>query len=206
MIAASANAQTMFNVRVGPTFASRYSNEASQKSKGLVAMGGGGGFRIQKGAFSFDPAIMIVIKGTESADPVTNGKQRLKLQYIELPLVGTATLFTSGRLKPFIEAGPVIDLEMRCRVQFISSDKQQQDDVGCDLQSLSTPDRHKFDFSVAGGGGLDYNLEQNRHVLLEVRYTHGLSNISDSDDRSLVIRNRALSVYIGYSFPINPDI
>lgn len=205
LFASAAQAQsTLFNVHLGPSYAWRTANEASSESKGMLSAGGGGGFSFGKGALSFSPSIFIVGKSTKMSDPTTGGETRLKLQYIEFPLLAIVTPMQSKAVRPFFGAGPVVDLEMRCRVEFVVANSK--DEVGCDLQSSSTFDRHKVDLAVAGIAGVDYRLSENRRLSLDVRYTHGLRNISDSDDRALQIHNRAVSVYLGYSFPLKADM
>lgn len=205
LLSANAHAQgTLFVMRFGPTLGWRDTNQPAYESKGMVQFGGGGGFRLGKGALTFEPNAVIVGKNTKTPDTAPGTVKRLKLQYIELPLLGVLTLNRDARIRPFISAGPVLDLEMRCRVEFV--DATSRDEVGCDLQTTSTIDRHKVDFGVAGAAGLDYRLSENRRFSLEARYTHGLTNISAAEDKTLSLKNRALSFYVGYSFPLRTDI
>jgi hypothetical protein len=206
LLTADAHAQgTLFNMRFGPTFGWRDTNQSAFESDGMMQVGGGGGFRFGKGALSFEPNALIVGKNTKGPDVnVPGDEMRLKLQYIEFPLLGVLTLNRDAKVRPFLAAGPVIDLEMRCRVEFV--DANSKDEVGCDLETTATVDRHKIDFGVAGAAGIDYRISENRRISLQARYTHGLSNISAADDPALVLRNRAVSVYLGYSFPLRTDI
>jgi opacity protein-like surface antigen len=202
-LASAAHAQTMFAVRFGPTFATRETNETAFESKGMMQMGGGFGFRLGNGPLTFNPSVLIVGKATKtraSADV----ENRLKLQYIEFPAIAALTLTRSHSFQPFIEAGPVLDMETRCRVEFVTQNSKEE--VGCDIATSETIDRHKIDFGLTAGGGFDFRLGDDRKLSLEARYTHGLSNISAADDSDLVIHNRAVSVYLVYFFPFKPDI
>lgn len=204
LVASAASAQSpVFFVKIGPTYAWRPVNQADLESDGMTAFGGGGGVRIGNGTLSFQPEILISGKGT-SVD-TDAGETRLKIEYIEMPLLAHLKLPARGKFRPFVVAGPVIGLEMRCRAEFV--DGPSRDEVGCDLQTEATFDRNKVDILATGGAGLGYSVGGGRQLGLEARYTHGFRNISDNDDNpDFEIRNRSISVFVSYSFPLNPDM
>jgi opacity protein-like surface antigen len=202
LIGSAAHAQMpSLNIMVGPTYATRETNGPAFESDPIWTIGGGGGFRFGKGTFGFEPAVLIVSKGTSQTE--AGVENRLKLDYIELPVLGIVTLGSGSKLHPFIGGGPVVSLEMRCRVESI--DGNSKEEIGCDLPNAATFDRHKIDLGVAGLAGIEYALSSSRRIALQARYTHGLSNISDTEDSALEIRNRAWSIYLSYSLPLKPD-
>jgi opacity protein-like surface antigen len=203
-LASAAHAQTLFNVRLGPTFASRETNQVSFESKSGMQVGGGGGFRLGSGPLTLNPSVIIVGKMTKTGSKSSGGENRLKLQYIEFPLLAALSIAPKHRISPFIEAGPVLDMETRCRVEFVT--EFTKDEVGCDINTSETIDRHKIDFGVSAGAGFDFRMADERRLSLEGRYTHGFSNISASDDPSLTLRNRAVSIYLAYYFPFKPNV
>jgi hypothetical protein len=189
------------SIAVGQTYAWRDTNQTPFETESLGNLGGGGSFRFGSGVFSFEPGVLVTTKGTSTT---SGGEEtRLKLDYIELPILGMITIGPSNKVRPFVGAGPVIGLEMRCRIEVLAENTKEE--VGCDLPNSATFDRHKVDLSVAGLAGVDYALPSSRRLGLQARYTHGLRNISDSEDPDLEIRNRALSVFLTFSFPLNPD-
>ncbi len=192
----------VMSISVGPTIASRETNGLAFETDPMAAMGGGGGFRFGTGMFSVQPEVLIISKGTKR--PNDFSEERLLLDYIEFPLLGIVTAMRDRKVRPFLGAGPVLSLEMRCRVQFVEENSKEE--VGCDLPNASTFDRSKVDYGVAGLAGIDYALSPTRRLSLQARYTHGFRNISDSDDGTLEIRNRALSFFVSYSFPLSPDM
>lgn len=205
VLASAAHAQsTLFNVRVGPTFASRDANQTAFESKGEMSMGGGGGFRFGSGPLTINPSVMIVGKVTSTGDRNTTGESRLKLQYIEFPVLAALKLSSAHRIQPFIEAGPVLSMETRCRIEFVLD--RSKDEVGCDITEDETFDRHKIDFGARAGGGLDFRISEGRLLSVNAHYTHGFSNINASDNETLKIHNRAVSFYLAYYFPFKPDV
>ena len=204
LYASAASAQSpVFFVKIGPTYAWRTVNQAEFESDGMTAFGGGGGVRIGNGRIAFQPEILITGKGTSIDTDV--GETRLKVEYIEMPLLAHLTLPTRGKITSFAVAGPVVGLEMRCRAQFVEGNSR--DEVGCDLSSESTFDRNKVDILATGGFGLGYSVGGGRQLGLEARYTHGFRNINDNDDNpDFEIRNRSVSVFLSYSFPLDPGM
>jgi hypothetical protein len=202
LLAADASAQLpTMTVLVGPTRGERETNGPAFETDPLWSMGGGGGFRFGTGVLAIQPEVLIVSKGTKLVE--ANSESRLKLDYIELPVLAIITPTPQARIRPFVAAGPVLSLEMRCRVQFVSDNSKEE--IGCDLSNAATFDRKKIDYSAAALAGVDYRMDGVRRISLQGRYTHGFRNISDAEDRELQIRNRAFSVYVGFTFPLQPD-
>ncbi|HEX6693948.1 MAG TPA: porin family protein [Longimicrobiales bacterium] len=204
LVASAASAQSpVFFVKIGPTYAWRSVNRPELESDGMTAFGGGGGVRIGNGRIAFQPEILVTGKGTSRDNDV--GETRLRIEYIEVPMLAHLTLGRHGKFAPFLVAGPVVGLEMRCRAQFVEGNSR--DEVGCDLSTDATFDRNKVDILAAGGLGLGYSVGGGRQLGLEARYTHGLRNISDNDDDpGFEIRNRSVSVFLSYSFPLDPGM
>jgi hypothetical protein len=90
---------------------------------------------------------------------------------------------------PYILAGPAFAFEIDCDVE------QADVSVACDDGT-----RKEFDFGLAGGAGIEFGLGPGS-VLLEGRYTHGLTNLNDDPDGP-EIKNRSFGVFGGYSISI----
>ena len=54
-----------------------------------------------------------------------------------------------------------------------------------------------FDFGLTGGVGLNWLVANETHVILDARYTHGLSDIAKSAAK---VNNQAISVSAGVTF------
>jgi hypothetical protein len=202
VISADVNAQMpSLNIMVGPTYASRETNSPTLESDPIVTIGGGGGFRFGMGTFAVEPGVVIVSKGTKQV--AGDIETRLKLDYIEIPVLGIITLAPQSRVHPFISAGPVLSLEMRCRVERVEENSKEE--IGCDLPNDATFDRHKVDLSLTGAVGAELLLSGSRRLSVQARYTHGMRNISDAEDATVDVRNRAFSFYIGFMLPLKPD-
>ena len=67
--------------------------------------------------------------------------------------------------------------------------------------SGANDDYSSFDFGIALGGGLYYELEVGK-LTFDARYFFGMSNLVNTEDDDIKLKNRNLMVQIGYAFPI----
>lgn len=113
----------------------------------------------------------------------------LRLQYLEVPLLGRADFATPGSSANFyIVAGaaPAFKLDARLKVEAL--DEEETEDLSDDVES--------FDLGLVGGAGVVFG-----RASIEARYTHGLMSIAkDQDDDEDAAKNRVFSVTIGYRF------
>lgn len=146
--------------------------------KGRAGFQGGVGFNIPMGTgvFSLQPELNFIQKGTtirtQGAQPGYN------LNYLELPVLAK---FRAGMV--YFNAGPSLGLLLG------QSDHSKQA-----LGSLK-----KLDFGVQMGGGVAIPAGTGR-LIIDARYTLGLSNISDVKGGN--IRNRGIMLSAGYAVPL----
>lgn len=58
-----------------------------------------------------------------------------------------------------------------------------------------------FDFGIALGGGLYYELEFGK-VTFDARYYFGMSNLINTDDNDTKLKNKNLMIQVGYAIPL----
>ncbi len=62
------------------------------------------------------------------------------------------------------------------------------------------PVEHKFDYGIAGGGGLEYSHPKVGHFLLEGRYYYGLGDIYGNSKRDYFGRSNLSNIVIKFSY------
>jgi hypothetical protein len=159
----------------------------------LTSLGVGGFLRF--GPLQID--VLGMTKGSEVTDP-TDGDFDVKIDYVEVPVQFVLGL-GSSRLSPYLMVGPSVAFEVGCSAE-AEDTAGNEVEADCDDSDIF-PDRKEMDFGLSGAAGLQIPMGPGA-VLLEGRYTHGLSNIFDDDDTTTTdfkIRNRAFGLFVGYS-------
>ena len=59
---------------------------------------------------------------------------------------------------------------------------------------------NKFDYGIAAGAGLEYNLPKVGHLLLEGRYYYGLGNVFGNTKRDYFGRSNHNTIYIKMTY------
>ncbi len=117
-----------------------------------------------------------------------NDQARVDLGYVDFPVLLGTTL-GSGRVRPFIQAGPVFSLLSECKVV--------SDSLGTVPCGSPSPYRSS-DFGLDGGAGIEW-LSQNGQALgIQAQYTLGLRNISSGGGQ---VSNRSYSISAVYKLP-----
>lgn len=122
------------------------------------------------------PEILYVIKGAEQLAIINSApaEVRTSVTYIELPILIKYIALPRRRWSPIITAGPVFSWRIDARSRY--------NRPGSDIQLTEIEDSVKeLDFGTAIGGGVDL-LWDLRRITLELRYTHGLTNLTDEAD------------------------
>lgn len=159
----------------------------------LTSLGVGGFLRLGFGGMALQVDVLGLTKGSETSS-TDDGDLNIKLDYIEVP-VQLVFALGSSRLGPYLMVGPSVAFEVGCNVEAEDANGNELES-DCDGAGTDFFDRKSMDFGVSGAAGLQIPMGPGA-VLLEGRYTHGLSNISDTDTDE--VRNRAYGLYVGYS-------
>jgi hypothetical protein len=112
----------------------------------------------------------------------------LRLQYLEVPVLGRANFATQGSSTNFyIVAGaaPAFKLDARLKVEALG--EEETEDLSDDMES--------FDLGLVGGAGVEFG-----RFGVEARYTHGLLSVSKDDDDDSPVKNKVFAVTVGYRF------
>jgi len=112
----------------------------------------------------------------------------LRLQYLEVPVLGRADFGTPGSSSNFyIVAGAAPAFKLDARLKLEALGEEETVDLSDDMES--------FDFGLVGGAGLELG-----RLGLEARYTHGLLSISKDDADDEPVKNKVFTVSVSYRF------
>ena len=152
-------------------------------TESMLSFGGGGLFRFSPiPQFSIQPEVLFVLKGAQEKGD--NG-EKLKLAYIEVPVLAMYRPPAGEKVSPSFFAGPAISV--------LVSAKVGSEDIKDEVNST--------DFGVVFGAGVDFKAGEKGKVSLDGRYTMGISNIAkDSGNDS--VKNGVFSFWVSYLFPL----
>ena len=114
-----------------------------------------------------------------------NGK--IKLDYIEVPVLAKISLGPPGPLSPHLLAGPYVGFNLNAEFEFSANGESDSEDISNEINST--------DFGLLVGVGVDFNLGLTK-LNVQARYTYGLNDI----DYDIDSKHRVLSVVAGISF------
>jgi opacity protein-like surface antigen len=194
------HAQTI-GFKVGQTFSKLDAEDDDDVEQDFLKKFAGGGFiRFGLGGLGMQAELLAVTKGFKTSDEDAdfgNAEASLKLDYIEVPVLLRFGL-GSGTVSPYVMAGPTFSFETGCSFELESADFDGS--VDCEDDNADLFKRKKFDLGATGVAGLEFKAGPGA-LLLEGRFTQGLTNISD-EDSSGSIKNHSFAILAGYSFTL----
>lgn len=154
--------------------------------------------------FAFQPEVLYSRKGAKVNDSEEGVELKVKLDYVEIPLLLVGRLMDeNSAARPIVYAGPAVSFEAKCEIEgtvdAVSASADCNDISqfgGDDIETKGT------DFGIIFGGGLEFNAGS-AVIIIEGRYNVGLVDINDTPDDT-EIKNRAFSFMAGIGFPIGP--
>lgn len=175
-------AQTEIGIKAGINFATV--NGDPTDIKGILTFGAGGFVRIAAGPqFSIQPEVLLTMKGAE--EDFTSG-EKVKLTYLEIPVLVVYQPPTTRNISPTLFVGPAVSLLM--------SAKSDDLDIKDDLKST--------DLGLVLGAGIEFKSGTKGRIGLDGRYTLGLTNFNDVNPDDWTIKNGVFSLAISYIFPL----
>ncbi len=150
--------------------------------------------------FSLEPQALYSSKGTKLKGTGSNSgiEATIKINYLEVPVLAKFWIPSSGsQVRPFVFVGPEGEFKVSCTVEGAAFGFASATD--CDkapeikLKSTS--------FGVTAGGGFEVRGAK-QVVRFDARYTHGLTNINNSTDKTTVkLRTFAVTAGVGVPLP-----
>jgi len=184
---ASAQSGTRYGLKIGITMAN-VTDEIEEiygetETRYGVTLGGYASIPFF-GPVYIQPEFLISQRGANSAEGVDDG---VKLSYIDIPLLLNVKLADRYLIRPGFYVGPAINLLTGSEIEF----GEVSVDIGEDVTN--------FDFSMIFGVGVDIRHGEGAFTF-EGRYTVGFESIDDRRGEPADIRNRSVSIMVGYLF------
>jgi hypothetical protein len=141
---------------------------------------------------AIQPELLYTSKGVTGND--TDFNAALKMNYIEVPVLVRVDVPTSGRVRPFLYAGPAVSFKASCNIEV--SGQGVNINSNCDDFESSGTKMKTVDYGLVGGGGLAFDVG-GRTFSIGARYDHSLGKIVDESDS----KHRVISVLATLEFP-----
>ena len=165
---ASAQTSLSAGLKTGLNLATVYGNDAEgvEIKSGFVS---GLSIALNFGdAFAIQQEVLYCMKGTQYQDGFFTAK--IKLGYIEVPMLAKLTFSTDVEIDPFVYAGPAVAANVSAKKGYSVSGSGSIDN---DIDNVKSTD-----FGWVVGGGIGFDLSRTR-ASLEVRYERGLVEFVD---------------------------
>jgi hypothetical protein len=135
--------------------------------------------------FELQPEVLYAMKGAQLQD--SGIAARLLLDYLEVPVLGRLSRRVSDRIRLYAAGGPSFGLRVRAKTRAAFSGSTEEIDISEDVE--------RYDLGVVAAGGLEMGS-----ILVDGRYTLGLSDIDKDTSDSVKITTRAVSLTVGFRF------
>lgn len=177
------NVNTEFGVKGGLNMSNLYTDDADDEN---VLFGFNAGVYATLPVSDFiaiQPELLFTTRGSELEynNALAQGNVKLKLNYIELPLLVRVNITKNFN----IHAGGYASY-------MVSAKSTGDGDFEFENQ-YNTDDFNKFDAGLAGGIGVDFSP-----LSVGLRYNYGLTTIEKDGDNSSDLKNSNLSLYLSY--------
>jgi hypothetical protein len=158
-----------------------------------LAIGGYLVFPLQQASFKIQTECLITVKGATYKGDVLGShyESRLKLTYLEIPVLARFDIKSRSGAKPAFLIGPSFGIKISARSE---SHAIGYSDTG-NVENIKS-----FDPGVLIGGTVDVPAGRGA-ISLEARYTRSLTTISESTGGETPdIKNSVITILLGYRF------
>jgi hypothetical protein len=116
-----------------------------------------------------------------------------RINYLEIPVLARYFITLSGNFRPNFFIGPSVAFRLNAKLKNYTIGNVEQPDS--DITDFFRP----ADFGIVGGIALNFEVAKGKRILLDARYTHGLTDATISTDG---VRNSAVTLNLSYGFGI----
>ena len=223
-VTVSAQSQVKFGIKAGANMATMSGDgwddletlrSVSVEKKYLMGMAGGLFVELPlgTGVVSLQPEVLYVMKGAK-AEVTEDGEtytEKLKNDYLEVPVLIKYNFTTAGSAKPFMFVGPVAAFNIASKIQV--EDPPAEDST---LGDFDIENAKSLDFGLTIGAGLGLAMGQSGKLTFDLRYTIGLGDvfedveaadfdeekvyIVDDEGKALDFKNSDIRLMVGFQF------
>ncbi len=201
---APAPVRAQFSIKGGINLVDFFGDDVEEADRRPRLAGGGAVEIIALGPLAIAPEIYYAQKGAEQLRQrlIEEGSATVSLSYVEIPVLVRLDLPFGQRVRPYIAGGPVFGWRVDCSITAHAQSgttEQDCDDLLGGQERLEAKLR-SYERGIMAGAGLAIEVLRGLGAItLDARYAWGLTRLSD-DESAPEIRNRALSVILGYRF------
>ncbi|EJL59186.1 porin family protein [Flavobacterium sp. CF136] len=177
------NVNTEFGVKGGLNMSNLYTDDADDENI-LYGFNAGVYATLPVSDFvAIQPELLFTTRGSklEYNNALAQGNVKLKLNYIELPLLVRVNITKNFNIHAGGYASYMVSAKSTGDGDFEFEDQYNTDDF------------NRFDAGLAGGIGVDFNP-----LSVGLRYNYGLTTIEKDGDDSSDLKNSNLSLYLSY--------
>lgn len=131
------------------------------------------------------PEVLYSMKGAKVEESGLTAK--LLLDYLDFPVLARFSRGTPNARSWYVIGGPSFGYLLRARTRADFGGATEEIDVIDDVE--------RFDVGVVAGGGVEFG-----RIVIDGRYTHGLSDIDKDTSDDAKVRNRCVSATVGFKF------
>jgi hypothetical protein len=168
--------------------------------------------------FAIQPEVLYVMKGGKAGFPEGEAEgyditMKVKMDYVEVPVLIKYNFPTQGTISPNLFAGPVVAFNVAAKVE----SEGYPVEAGEDFPSEDIENKKSVDFGIAFGGGLGLAVGETGKLTFDVRYTLGLADLFDDiseseydedkvyfanekDGSALAFKNSDIRLMVGFFF------
>ncbi|MEO7977724.1 porin family protein [Flavobacterium sp.] len=183
MLHAQENVTTEFGIKGGLNMSNLYTDDADDENV-LFGFNAGAYATLPVSDFvAIQPELLFTTRGSELEynNVLAQGNVKLKLNYIELPLLVRVNITKNFNIHAGGYASYMVSAKSTGDGDFEFEDQYDTDDF------------NKFDAGLAGGIGVDFSP-----LSVGLRYNYGLTTIVKDGDDSSDLKNSNLSLYLSY--------
>jgi len=137
---------------------------------------------------------MYAMKGSELT--AGSNSRKIKLTFIEIPVLFKVKFATGGAVAPYVFAGPNIGLTLSADLEDDINGQTSETDIKDETSSM--------DFAIDFGAGVGFMVSPGVVIIFDARYALGLSNLNDNpNDPDTKIKSTGIQLLLGAMFGLN---
>jgi hypothetical protein len=193
LAAPAAAQQRQFGIKAGPVI-SAIDVEPEDADYGTRVSGTFGGFFVLpvSETFALQLEALYSAKGGKGTSDLVQETLKIKLDYVEFPILARITASRSASRSIFLFGGVAPAIRTSAKSEFSTTvngtSYGESIDVGQDYDH--------FDIALVVGGGVDIGP----YIVIDGRYSWGLMNVYKNPEVESEVRNRALAFTVGWRF------
>jgi hypothetical protein len=124
-----------------------------------------------------------------------------RINYLEIPVLARYFLTLSGSFRPNFFIGPSLGLKLNAKLKNIEQG-------GNELPDRDVSDQFRTaDLGLTGGFAFNFQVAPGKRILLDARYTYGLTDITliDINMAPTSLRNSAITLNLSYGFGVGKN-